>query len=143
VTVSAIGGTPRRTEPGGRDGSGLVPRRAGTYGIGLPTKKRGLEMLMLTRDAAEVIKGLSEAPGAEGVRISAAAQSVDGQMPGLQIALAPAPQVEDAVVEAEGAHIFLAPEAAQALDGKVLDADVEGEEVRFAVMEQTPEEPDG
>ncbi len=99
-------------------------------------------MLMLTRDAADVIRELAEAPGAEGVRISAAAQSsLDSQAPGLQIQLAPAPQADDAVVEAEGAHIFLAPEAAQALDDKVLDADVEGEEVRFAVMEQTQEEP--
>ena len=72
------------------------------------------------------------------MRISAAAQpSLDSQAPALQIQLAPAPQPDDVVVEGEGAHIFLAPEAVPAMDDKVLDADVEGEEVRFAVMEQT------
>lgn len=92
-------------------------------------------MLMLTRDAADAIKGLAEAPGAEGVRISALT-SVDAAAPGLQVTLARGPDAQDAVVEAEGARIFLAPDAAQALDDKVLDANVEGEEVRFAVMLQ-------
>lgn len=92
-------------------------------------------MLMLTRHAADAIKGLAEAPGAEGVRISALT-SVDAAAPALQVTLAPGPDPQDAVVEAEGARIFLAPDAAQALDEKVLDANVEGEEVRFAVMLQ-------
>jgi iron-sulfur cluster assembly protein len=101
---------------------------------------RGLDMLMLTRDAAEVIKELSSARG-DGVRISAAAEpSTDAAGPGLQIALAPAPEAEDAVIEAEGAHIYLAPEAARALDDKVLHADVQGDEVRFAIMEQAEDE---
>jgi Fe-S cluster assembly iron-binding protein IscA len=96
----------------------------------------GLAMLMLTRDATEAIKGLAEAPGAEGVRISSLAQSAVAHGAGLQIALAPGPDPEDAVVEAEGARIFLAPDAALALDDKVLDAEVEVGEVRFAVLQQ-------
>ena len=101
-------------------------------------------MLMLTPDAAEVIRDLTEAPGAEGVRISTDAEmSLDGGAPSLQIAAAPAPQDEDAVVEADGAHILVAPEAAQSLDGMVLDAEIEGQEVRFAIMEPSEEEPNG
>ena len=92
-------------------------------------------MLMLTRDATEAIKGLAEAPGAEGLRISSPAPSGDTGAD-LQIALAPGPDPEDAVVEAEGALIFLAPEAAVALEDKVLDADLEAGEVRFAVLQQ-------
>jgi len=93
-------------------------------------------MLMLTRDATEAIKGLAEAPGAEGLRISSLAPSGDSQGAGLQVALAPGPDPEDAVVEAEGALIFLAPDAAAALEDKVLDADLEAGEVRFAVLQQ-------
>jgi hypothetical protein len=33
--------------------------------------------------------------------------------------------------------VFLEPHAAEALDDKVLDAEIEGGEVRFAVGEQT------
>lgn len=97
--------------------------------------------LMLTRDAADVIKGLVAAPGAEGLRISSASQSLDTHGPGLQIELAAGPQPQDAVVEAGGAVIFLAPEAAPAMEGKLLDADVESGEVRFALLEQMEEEP--
>src|SRR5215218_8725773 len=93
-------------------------------------------MLMLTRDAAEAIKGLTEAPLTDGVRISATPQSLNGRGPALQIGLAPGPDVRDAVVEAEGARINLEPGAAQALDHKILDEEVE---VRFAVLEQVDE----
>ena len=44
---------------------------------------------------------------------------------------------EDQVVEESGAQVFLEPHAAEALDDKVLDAEIEGGEVRFAVGEQT------
>jgi iron-sulfur cluster assembly protein len=93
-------------------------------------------MLMLTRDAAEAVKGLAEAPGAEGLRISTVPPATDARGPRLQVALAPGPDPQDAVVEAEGARIFLAPDAAPELDDKVLDADIEAGEVRFAVLQQ-------
>jgi Fe-S cluster assembly iron-binding protein IscA len=96
-------------------------------------------MLMLTRDAADAIKGLTEAPLAEGVRISTDPQSLNGHGPGLRIGLAQGPEAHDAVVEAEGARIYLEPGAAQALDHKILDAEVEDDEVRFAVLEEVDE----
>ena len=100
--------------------------------------------LMLTPDAAEAIKGLAEVPGAEGVRISPIAQRLDTtEGPGLQIELAAGPEPEDAVVELEGAHIFLAPEAAETMEDKVLDADITGDQVRFAVLHPADESPGG
>jgi len=98
--------------------------------------------IMLTPDAAEAIKGLVETPGAEGLRISSmATQSPDTQGPGLEVALSGGPQPQDAVIETEGARLFLAPEAVQVMDDKILDADVEGGEVRFALLEQAEEPP--
>ena len=96
-------------------------------------------MLMLTRDAADAIKELTESPLADGVRISMAPQSLNGSGPGLRIGVAPGPDVNDAVVEAEGARIYIEPAAARALDRKILDAEVQDDEVRFAVLEQADE----
>lgn len=92
-------------------------------------------MLMLTREAADAIKGLSEAPGAGGLRISAP----EGTETELEANLAPGPDPSDQVVEAEGAQLFLTPEAADVLDDKVLDAELEGGSVRFALLEQGTE----
>jgi iron-sulfur cluster assembly protein len=94
-------------------------------------------MLMLTRDATELIQQLATAPETEGVRITPAAHSSPNSSgPTFHIELAAAPSVEDTVIEAEGAHIFLAPDAASALADKVLDADLHGEAVRFAILDQ-------
>jgi iron-sulfur cluster assembly protein len=92
-------------------------------------------MLAVTSTAAEAIKGLSSAPGAEGVRISSSVPEA-GQPLELQLELTQAPEPEDQVLEAAGAQIFLDPAAADVLDDKVLDADVAEGEVRFAVVEQ-------
>jgi Fe-S cluster assembly iron-binding protein IscA len=97
-------------------------------------------MLALTEGAAEVIKQLTAAPAAEGVRISAA--SSNGPHAALQIELATGPQEEDAVLEAGGAQLFLEPHALALLDDKVLDAGVEGDEVQFAVLEQPADDED-
>lgn len=93
--------------------------------------------LVLTPDAARVIKGLAEMPGTEGLRISPIGQTPDTQTPGLQVELAAGPQPWDEVVEVEGARIFVAPEAAETTEGKVLDADIDGDQMRFALREQT------
>jgi iron-sulfur cluster assembly protein len=93
-------------------------------------------MLLLTTDAAEAIKELVDAPDAEGLRISAVPASVDSAGLGLELTLAPGPAPEDAVIEAEDAHVYLDPPAARALDDKVLDADLEAGELHFTVREQ-------
>lgn len=97
-------------------------------------------MLMLTRNAAEVIRGLAEAPGADGVRISADPEAAPySSSPSFRVEVVPTPDVDDTVVEAGGAQVFLAPEAADALEDKVLDADLEGGGVRFAITAQEDE----
>ncbi len=90
---------------------------------------------MLTEDAAEVIQGLAEAPGAAGLRISPT-PPVEGPGPAFDVELAAGPDTEDDVLEAGGARIFLAPGVADALDDKVLHAEAEEEQVRFSVLQQ-------
>jgi Fe-S cluster assembly iron-binding protein IscA len=43
-----------------------------------------------------------------------------------------APAEHDQVVDEHGAHVFLAPHAASCLDDKLLDAYIDGQQVRFA-----------
>ena len=101
-------------------------------------------MLLLTKNATELIRGLAEAPGADGVRISADPEAAAySTSPSFRVEVVPAPGVDDTVLEAGGAQVFLAPEAAAALEDKVLDADLEGGGVRFAIMAQADEEPGG
>jgi iron-sulfur cluster assembly protein len=97
-------------------------------------------MLALTETAADAIRKLTEAPIADGVRISTAGASVNGHGPDLRIEVVPGPVVDDAVIEAAGARIYLEPGAMRVLDHKVLDADVDGDQVHFAILEQPDED---
>ncbi|WP_353807148.1 iron-sulfur cluster assembly accessory protein [Agromyces sp. SYSU T00194] len=93
-------------------------------------------MLTLTETASTVVKTIvAQTPGLDdgGLRINT-------DQPGgteFAVSVAPAPEDSDAVVEAEGAKVFLGQFAALALDDKVLDAQV-GEDgtVRFAIGDQ-------
>ena len=96
-------------------------------------------MLALTEAAAAAVRALTQEPAAEGVRISAAA--MDGDQPAFRIEVAEEPAKADAVVEAAGAQLFLEPTALVMLDDKVLDADVEGGEVQFTIMNQPDDAP--
>jgi len=95
-------------------------------------------MLTLTQDAADVIRGIVEAneelPDESGLRITA--ESTDTTGPQLNLSIVPGPAEGDAAVDAEGAHVYLGPQAAEVLDDKVLHAEVEGNEVRFMLGEQ-------
>lgn len=82
-------------------------------------------MLTLTSNAAQVIKSLqsgSELPDGAGLRI---ANRPEEEEPALQLAMAPEPSNEDAVVEAEGARVFLENTAATMLEQMTLDAEVD------------------
>jgi iron-sulfur cluster assembly protein len=90
-------------------------------------------MLAMTDAAAEAVKGVVSPQGAAegaGLRIAAPPEG------GLEVKLAALPAEDDEVVEQGGAHIFIEPRAAEALDDKLLDAQVEGGQVRFTVSEQ-------
>ncbi|GLJ79693.1 MULTISPECIES: HesB/IscA family protein [Microbacterium] len=82
-------------------------------------------MLTLTENAATAVKNLTAQIPAEagGVRIA----DTGSPETGFALSLAEAPQSEDAVVEADGARVFVDPAAALALDESVLDAQVDGE----------------
>ena len=91
-------------------------------------------MLSITDDAAELIRALMES-GAGGLRISTAPATSNGHGPALVLDLAPEPKREDEVVDADGAQVFVDPAVAPSLEGKVLDAHVEGEQLEFAVLD--------
>lgn len=92
-------------------------------------------MLTLTENAQTVITGIvdgAQAPQTGGIRISQ-----DGEGSGLNVAVANQPEADDSVVESAGAKVFLDPDAAIALDDKVLDASAQPDgRVDFAIGQQ-------
>ena len=94
-------------------------------------------MLTLTENASTVVKTiLDQSVEAQeaGLRIS---QDADDS-PALHLIAAEAPQPGDQVLEEAGARVFLEETAAQTLDDKILDAQVdESGGVQFSVTPQT------
>jgi Fe-S cluster assembly iron-binding protein IscA len=97
-------------------------------------------MLTLTQEAATVIREIVDAneavPDEGGLRISSDA-STDGTTAQLNLTLVPAPLEDDQEVEVEGAHVFVGPQLVEALDDKVLHAEVAGDEIHFTIEQQT------
>lgn len=88
-------------------------------------------MLTLTETAATAVKTISSQIPTEdgGLRIRDT-----GPDTGFELALAQEPQQGDAVVEAEGARVFVDSAASAALDDRVLDAEIGDDgSVRFAL----------
>lgn len=101
-------------------------------------------MLAITNAAADAIKAIvassEDIPDEGGLRI-AATPADDGAGATLALALADEPAAGDQVVDEDGAHVFLEPQAAVALDQAVLDAEVQGESVSFAIGQRPDEAP--
>src|SRR5882757_655279 len=101
------------------------------------SRLRSGAMLAITESAAEAINALvsrGDMPEGSGARIAA-----DGEGQGLELALVPGPAEDDAVVEGQGATVYLEQTAAQVLGDKVLDIErfVEStgeEQLRFAIV---------
>jgi iron-sulfur cluster assembly protein len=91
-------------------------------------------VLTITTDAIEAIKAVM-GPKEGGLRITAAAHSMNGDGPGLSVEPVPEPEPEDEVMDADGANLYLDAAAVGVLDGKVLDAEREGEAVRFSIID--------
>jgi iron-sulfur cluster assembly protein len=96
-------------------------------------------MLALTQNAVEAIDAIiasTPAPDSAGLRISQQV-SADGQ-PGLAISIAERPEPDDQVLEPDGEHtpVFIDAAAAPDLDDKVLDAQLDGNQVGFILAEQ-------
>jgi Fe-S cluster assembly iron-binding protein IscA len=91
-------------------------------------------VLSLTDNAATEIRNLiaqPEVPDDGGVRIAS------GPEGSLTLALAAAPADGDAVVEEQGARVFVEPQAGEVLDELLLDAAVDPEgHVQFSLGEQ-------
>lgn len=95
-------------------------------------------MLTLTENASTVVKTIvdqSEANQEAGLRISQ--DAVDS--PALHVIASEAPQPGDQVLEEDGARVFLEETAAETLDDKVLDAQVDDNGgVQFTISVQAP-----
>jgi iron-sulfur cluster assembly protein len=96
-------------------------------------------MLTITDNAAEAVRQISEGSGLEpepGLRISAGSPTPEGTP--LEISVAPEAETTDQTIEEHGARVYLEELVAPALDDKVLDAEIEGDQVRFALREAEP-----
>lgn len=97
-------------------------------------------MLTLTDSAVSAIRTLTsqpEQPGDTGLRIMAQG---DGGASSFQLALVDGPAAGDQVVEEGGARVFVEAGAAEVLDDKALDAQVnEQGDLAFRISDQADE----
>lgn len=96
-------------------------------------------MLTLTPTAAEAVRQIvAQAPIDDetgGLRIAPGEPTPEG-VP-LEMSLVDAPEPSDQEVGDGDAHVYLDPRAAEALDHKVLDAQVQEDGVGFALRDQS------
>jgi len=92
-------------------------------------------MLMVTLAAVEAILQLMQAEGANGLRLHVGTRRFS-PVPAIQIEAAVLPEVDDIVLEVDGARLYVDPETHRAVDDKVLDADLTGDEPRFMIYQQ-------
>jgi iron-sulfur cluster assembly protein len=92
-------------------------------------------MLTLTENARGAIRDLTApagVPHGAGIRIASGDDQPNGTGVALSMAVTPAPEPADEVLDDEGARVFLDAAAAQILGGQVLDAWVDDtQQVRF------------
>lgn len=89
-------------------------------------------MLTITETAEQALDAVvaaENAPEGAGVRISQGV-GADGQ-PAVGLALAAAPEPGDAIVDDANVPVFVAADVTALLDDKVLDAQVEGDQIAF------------
>jgi iron-sulfur cluster assembly protein len=100
-------------------------------------------MLTLTPNAEEAVRRLvSSSPindDVGGLRISPGEPTPDG-VP-LELTIVGSPEPEDQDAGAPDAHVYLEPTAAEALDDKILDAEVEGDNIGFTLIDATSPPP--
>lgn len=92
-------------------------------------------MLAITEDAATAIDSIvasSGLPEGAGLRITQEVNPQSGEEARPDFRLSPAKSAEEGDVVLEDVRIFIEPGAADFLDNKLLDADVEGDKVHFS-----------
>jgi iron-sulfur cluster assembly protein len=111
----------------------------GQNGHGTPSEERSYMLVLtaLAKDAVREMVAAQEAPEGSGLRI--AAELTDGEEAALSLELATAPEAGDAVLDEDGARIFLDEAAASLLDDKVLDATEHEDHVHLTVQDQPSE----
>jgi iron-sulfur cluster assembly protein len=100
--------------------------------------RRG-DVLALTEDAVSAVNTIltnAELPEGSGMRISRAPSSENsaGQELELRLSVVDAPAEGDQVIGEQ--PVFVEPEAVEALDDKLLDAEIVEDQVRFTVGQQ-------
>jgi iron-sulfur cluster assembly protein len=93
-------------------------------------------VLTLTDTAAEAVRQIAAGSGLEpepGLRISPGEPVPEGTP--LEIGLAGAPAPTDQTIDENGARVYVDAPVAEALGDKVLDAQVEGDQIRFALLD--------
>jgi iron-sulfur cluster assembly protein len=107
-------------------------------GVYSPPDAEGVSpVLTITENAGAALDAVVAAenvPEGAGVRISQGV-GADGQ-PAVGLALAAAPEPGDAVVEEANVPVFVAADVADMLDNKILDAQVDGDQIAFRIGEQ-------
>lgn len=98
-------------------------------------------MLTITPDATQAIQALAESVPQESVGLRIFAQPTgDGQNEAtLELALTEGPAAGDDVIDLPGTSVYLESNASAYLSDKILDADVEGESVRFSIGQEAGE----
>jgi iron-sulfur cluster assembly protein len=95
-------------------------------------------MLALTDSAAEAVRHIvSSSDGVSdtgGLRVVA---EREGMQANFQLSVVQVPAEDDAVIDEEGARLFLEPEAAALLDDKVLDVTIDQNQVAFLIADQS------
>lgn len=103
-----------------------------------PIQAKGvITVLAISHGAAEVIKQVvssAQIPDEGGIRISA--EPIGSESVRLDLSLVMNPESGDAIVEQEGAKVFVEQDVAPLLDDKVLDASIEADQVAFSIVEQ-------
>jgi len=95
-------------------------------------------MLTVTPQAAEAIAAVLSGPSVpEGAGLRLMPGPTEDGGVGIGLAVVEQPGAEDQVIETgSGADLFVEPNAAELLDDKELDADVDGAQVTFSVRPQ-------
>lgn len=93
-------------------------------------------VLTITTEAAQAINAIvGSSPMPQG-GLKITAKPVTDSESTLELSVVESPAETDRVVENQGTRVFLEQLASEYLEDKVLDAEVEGEQIRFTLQEQ-------
>jgi iron-sulfur cluster assembly protein len=95
-------------------------------------------VLTITTEAAQAINAIvGSSPMPEG-GLKITAKPVTDSESTLELSVVESPADTDRVIEDQGTRVFLEQLASDYLDDKVLDAEVEWEQIRFTLQDQGP-----